>query len=107
MPLVLAGVAAVVAYFAWQIRRTLTTAPEPRIVQFGVPFYGEGGNGVFLVVPTRTVLPPIAQPLTRAYAHAEDKYLIFIGPDAGFGGHWADDVRGQELAERARKYAEK
>lgn len=103
MPLVL-GAVAIVAYLAWQIRRTLTTAPEPRIIQGGVPFYGEGGNGVFLVVPARAILPPLAQPLTRAYAMAEDDYVIYITADAGLLGHWADDVRGQELAERARKY---
>lgn len=81
----------------------MTEVPTARAVIAGVPFYGEGGNGIFLVFPSRALLPPIATSGTRAYALAEDDYVIFIAPDSGIGGHWADDVRGQQIAEKARR----
>lgn len=81
----------------------MTEVPTARAVIAGVPFYGEGGNGIFLVFPSRALLPPIATSGTRAYTIGEDDYVIFIAPDSGIGGHWADDVRGQQLAEKARR----
>lgn len=97
MPLAIAALA-FIGLIALSIRRTLTTAPTARAIIDGIPFYGEGGNGRFFVYPNMTLLPTVATEYDRAYTRAESHYWIRIG------NHWADDIQGQRLAERAIEY---
>lgn len=97
MPLVIAAFA-FFGLIAYSIRRTLTSAPTARAIIDGVPFYGEGGNGRFFVFNNLAELPSSAMELDRSYTRAEDHYWIWIT------NHWADDIQGQKLAERAREY---
>lgn len=97
MPIVI-GAVVIIAYFAYSIRRTLTSAPTARAIIDGIPFYGDGGNGRFYVYNNIASLPSAAVEGDRAYTRTEDHYWIWVGR------HWADDIIGANLAERARRY---